>query len=630
MKFGVSDEFFTGEAEKFLDLAEVSARDGVIYWAETPVTESAKVTGMADILFRLSFEKYHKWANDAIESCDFQLCNIAPMRAAKLCIERKEMLTEKAYKKLLDYLKFIWEDYISTEHDFVGVNDNFPLVGTYTTMAMAQIFNDDALLRVTQRRLDQVESLLKRRGVLSEYMSGYTPFQLALIANIKKIAPTDEWKRTAQNVQDRIWFDFIAHYNDRIGTYTGPFAREYLAVGERETMDYFIYTLFEPDIQLELPDYALSFENLLFIEPEFECSDNIYELVRNKEYPFEFKATTECSASTDATPESASRNLDKDDNTYEYSAGKSDLYTYMTEYYGLGTATKEWHSGVQTSSFTLAYKRCKNPKKLSDCREMFCRYLLNDETVEEQRFFEQGRKTAFGMKNHAVVLYKPKIAAIPAQHNLDDNSRLAKHYRRQEISGNIGVTSAKLVLEIPLNGVNPDKILAGDKEISRLCDRFNETKSVYIKDGDVYLAIHPLFVTDKGRKAAMTVGLRDGMLEVALYNYLGQRRDFARRDFLHIRNGFAFTVSSADECDSFKTFVEKESKVIISDTLISTVHSRQTIVRSVKAEFDDMTLACEISPASEGIKYMTCNDFPIERPKLFATDFDMESLPYMK
>ena len=186
------------------------------------------------------------------------------------------------------------------------------------------------------------------------------------------------------------------------------------------------------------------------------------------------------------------------------------------------------------------------------------------------------------------------------------------------------------MLEIPLNGVKPEKILACGKEIFDLNAKFSDAVPIYIKDGDVYLAIHPLFITDKGRNDAMTVGLRNGMLEISLFNYFGDLCNFARRDFLHIRNGFAFSVSSADECSSFDEFVLKESKVSVSDKLISTVHSRQTIVRSVKAVFDDMTLSCEISPASEGIKYIACDDFPIERPKLFATGFDMGSLPYMK
>ena len=300
----------------------------------------------------------------------------------------------------------------------------------------------------------------------------------------------------------------------------------------------------------------------------------------------------------------------------------------MTPYYSLGTASKEWHSGVQTASLTVSYKRDKNSKDYNDGRSIFCRYLLNDETVTDQRFFEQGRKTAMGNKNRAMVMYKPKIAAIPATHNL--SGELAEHYRRQEISGNLGVTSAKLIIMLPLGGVMPDEMLVDNKKLTDFSGEFENPQKIYVKDGDVFFAIHPLEVTNKGRKAGMTIRVRGEYLEIALHNYEGEQRNFSRRDFLHVRNGFGFAIASVEEFDSFEDFVEFENKTVVSDRMITTTHSRQTYVRSVEMISEDMKLACEVSPASEGIKFMTCNDFPIEIPKLSVTGFDVSTLPYMK
>ena len=625
MKIAADKEKVIAEIERYVS-ENIDFHDGKLYNSGTELV-AVHVAKLANLLFMLPNVKYHKWANEALENCRYYKCNMTPMHVSRIYIEYNDKLSEKAKDGIVEYLRSMRDAYTGDELDFVGVNDNFPMMSTYTVAAMFKILNDKKMLNEAYRRFSQIEKLLKRRGVISEYNSDYTGFQLFIIANLIKIAPDERCRQIALNLQNRVWLDRISHFHSELGVRCGPYAREYLATGERDNDCHDMYMLFNPKVQLDLENYISTCSYLI---EEYECDDEIAELINNRKFPFEFMATTECSASTDSTPESEERILEKDENVYEYSAGESRLYTYMTHYYGIGTATKEWHSGIQTSSFTLSYKRCKNPKKRGDVREVFCRYLLNDEAVKDQRFFDQGRKTAFGKKNRALVLYKPKIAAAPPVYSIDYDSNLAAHYKRQEITGNMGVTSAKLVIVIPLNGTYPDKIIANDTEIKNFTASFSEPKSVYIKDGEAYLAVHPLHISNKGRADAMTIRLRDGQLEIALYNYCGEKRNFARRDFLHVRNGFGFAVSSVEECDSFESFVNDENKTLVSDRLITTMHSRQTYVRSVEMESGDIKLACVISPASEGIKFMTYNDYQIEIPKLYVTGFDVSKLPYME
>lgn len=358
-----------------------------------------------------------------------------------------------------------------------------------------------------------------------------------------------------------------------------------------------------------------------------DCDDAIVDLVHHRKYPFEMKATAECSASNDATPEALAGMASGECDVYTYPAGEEKLYTYMTEYYSIGTATKEWHSGIQTAGFNAVYKRCKNPVTAGDIRSINCRYLLNDASVQDQRFFEQGRKTALGKNNRALVLYKPKVAAAAAVHTL--SGELAAHYRRQEISGNRGVTSAKVVLFFQLHDTMPDEIRINNKPIHHFQAECINPESIYVKDGDVYFAVHPLAITDLGRQNAVTVRIRDNRLEFAFYNYSGEQRDFSKQEFLHTCNGFGFAISSVDECGSFEEFAAAEEKTVITDRMITSMHSRGTYVRSVEMKNDAMSLAAEISPVSEGIKFITCNDYPIEIPKLYLSDFDVSKLPYM-
>ena len=140
-------------------------------------------------------------------------------------------------QKIVNYLASVKENYMGDELDFVGVNDNFPLLATYAATAMATILDAPEMLDEAKRRLRQVESLLKRRAALSEYASGYTPFQLYIVASLYRILPEKWMKDIAYNVETRIWADYLAHYNEKIRTFCGPYARRYLAVGEMKSME---------------------------------------------------------------------------------------------------------------------------------------------------------------------------------------------------------------------------------------------------------------------------------------------------------------------------------------------------------------------------------------------------------
>ena len=126
----------------------------------------------------------------------------------------------------------------------------------------------------------------------------------------------------------------------------------------------------------------------------------------------------------------------------------------------------------------------------------------------------------------------------------------------------------------------------------------------------------------------MTVRNRNGELEIAFYNYKGEEKDFSRAEFVHARNGFAASVASSEEFGTFEEFVESECKTVVRDEFFISQHSRYTRVRSVSVNFEDMSLEGEYSPASEGIKFLSCNDYVLDFPKLSISGFDVSGLPY--
>ncbi len=561
-----------------------------------------------------------------IDRCQWRMCHFTPFLVSKCLLEQGHKLPQRCHEKIKDYLQSIRHEFLDSELDFVGVNDNFPFMSTYTATAFWHIFQDEEMLRTACRRFGQLERMLKRRGMISEYNSmTYTPVQLVAVAALAKIAPDERCRNIALQAQHRIWFDCLAHYHPEVGSWTGPFSRHYIT--QNQGLFPFVRALM--DLKVVVPGYPAGFETWFNLTEEYDCPDAAFKLVTDKQYPFVVTGTSEYTASTDATPEAARRDMAQEDECYEYGAGVAGLYTYQTPRYGIGTATHEWHNGVQTTSFFVNYRRNDSPKVRADSRYVYCRYLLNDETVEDQKFFDQGRKMAFGRENQALVLYKPKIAWVPSVASGTISEDLAAHYRKQEISGNLGVQSAKLLILLPLDGVRPDCVMLGQQVLKNCEGKSDSPKSVYIKDGDMYLAFHPTAVDDLGRDCAMTVRLREDNLEIALYNYAGEKKDFARRHFLHVRNGFLFSAGSAEGNGSFEVFLERESQTLIDDRMITSNHARQTYIRQVDAVTKQRKLSCEYAPASESIKFIACDDYALEFPKLEITGVERKSIPLM-
>ncbi len=588
---------------------------------------------LCHMIFYARESQYYDVAFDILKNSSY-ICIFGAVEVAYILLNYRHLLPDECVKNItlmLDRERARGE-YLENTVDFIGVNDNFPMLATYTSFAMAEIFKDQAYEAVAKKRLVQLKKLLCRRGTVSEYNSqNYTPIQLYILTLIYEIAKDSEDKQIAQNAMDRIWFDLICHFNPATGDVSGPFSRDYMNARSNYELEALpaIYNLFEPDIRLELPDFkTANIELVCYLVCDFYCDEKILDLLKNKQYPFTYMSTSEHSASTDATAQIGEGDISQQNEIYEYSAGITGTYTYQTKKYSLGWATDDWHNGVQCTSPALEYKRVDSPEKFGDHRILFSRYLLNDETNENQAFMDQGRKIAFGDKNKAVVLYKPKSTSIKPEKTEELFEALAKNYRSQEITGNLGVTSAKLSVLLPLHNQNVDRIILGNEEVKNNAAKSKKAESIYIKDSDVYIAIHPLSITDLGRENAIEIKVRDSLLEIDIINYQGKSRDFSRREFILCRNGYLISVSSSDEIASFEEFVEKEKKTEIHDEYFVSVHSRMTYVRRVEVEHPDISLSCEFSPSTEGIKHISKGDYAINIPKLYATNFDVSQLPY--
>ena len=137
MKISANKEVLLKRFERFAK-EKLSFSDGKLYEAGTELV-AIHVARTANILFLLDDKKYHKWANEALENCRFYMCHMTPMYVSRLYLEFNDKLTERAKERIVEYLRSVRDEYTGDELDFVGVNDNFPMMSTYAAVAMYKI-----------------------------------------------------------------------------------------------------------------------------------------------------------------------------------------------------------------------------------------------------------------------------------------------------------------------------------------------------------------------------------------------------------------------------------------------------------------------------------------------------------
>lgn len=585
--------------------------------------------------------------NDILKRLQLNMCHFSPMMAGQILFQSRDSMDERSVAVLEEYLKSVAPEFIGHELDFVGVNDNFPLMATYTAITQFRLFGLDGFYQEAVRRLNQVQRLLKRRGALSEYNSpGYSILQLHVMAEMSQIIEDEALRKIVLSCEARVWADVMAHFHLETGRIAGPHSRSYRNVtsGNDDIFSVVLGTWFSelcayPLCQFDVrrgtadPQIAMKYlESLYYLNTQFHCPVEIAKLGFDKQYPFTVRQDSEFSSSTDATTAEPKRSPAAEDETYEYAAGMTHLTTYMTETYGVGTATREFHNGGQTNAFWMNYKRKSQVRTPEDVGCVFSRYLINDKEEDsmEKEYFDMGRKLCFQHENKVLAVYKPKIGGNKVKYG-SIPAFLEEHFKKQEISGNLGVESLKLTLFVPVRRTPILAVYLGEKKLGAdLCGTAENPCSVFVDEGETYLAFHPLTLTDYGRKYAVEVRL-DGMyLRISFFNYQGQKRDFARRGFLLTQNGFAAEISAPRESGNFDTFRKEQSLHQIEDYLDSSEHSRQTFVRKTCYQSGRVSLACAYSPVSEGIQYTTINDYPMPEPKLEITGFDVSALPFME
>lgn len=556
-------------------------------------------------------------------------CHFAPMIALQILTKYDGLLEQESRECLCSYVKEHMHEFVGDDLDYLGVNDNFPSLATYTLVIGGQFLKRPELSEQGKERLKHFKQLLTRRGVASEYNSPtYSPIQLLAMAELASHAADGEIRRTALECEHRIWADVLGHLHMEASQVAGPFSRAYAddSAGYASQASGSLYALLGDALPVNIFNTILESEDgckdgyfhngpalgqvdiLWIMDTVYSCPEELLELALHKQYPYEISATTEFTSSTDAAPsDEVPAWAEGELANYEYPAGTGRIYTYMTKDYALGTATHEFHNGIQTDSFHLLYRRKIPVKRQKDIGTVYARYLVNEKQPAKGMVLleDDGRKLGIQHQNTAMMLYKPKPFLQKSVHSL------------------------KLSLVIPRLDETIGELWLGDCRMEGRSIESGESCSVFIRDGSVYMAFHPLLLTDHGRRHAVTAEWLDGFLLVSFYNYSGAARDFGMREMLLTGNGFVAEISSQEESGSFEAFRKAAGEFSIRDEWQSTIHSRYSTIRKTSFQKKDLCIACEYSPVTEGIKQISVNGQPLPEEKLHITGFDCSVLPFL-
>lgn len=589
-------------------------------------------------------EKGIKIANAIIKRSKYRFCHFSPMAALQLLIKHIDKLDKDAIAALRSYLEKVLDNFKGYDLDFVGVNDNFPCMATYTALLGGKLFDRQDLYEIGVKRLNQLRLLLTRRGVVSEYNSPtYTPIQAIAIAEIANHIEDKTLREMAIQCEERIWLDLLGHYHPSTSQIAGPYSRAYTvdSTGHTHQARFILYALLGDNLPINpvntifktkegekgevihgsAPFMQVSTAWLMCAD--YHCPTYLVKTMLNKTYPFIFRATTEYGPSTDVPQTDKSKaNLCEEDEVYEYPAGTGVISTYMTEDYALGVASNEFHNGVQTDSFHLLYRRRIPVQCQADISTVYARYIINDKKPGQSNYYSQfnvnssnsllwdeGRKLGIHYNNTAMMLYKPKIY------------------------GHKNVNSLKLSLIFPVHYGFVEEIWLGDKKLDKFEGGCKKPCTVFIKDGPVYMAFHPLILTDYGREYAVKVEKVDNYMIISFYNYEGPPRDFYRRSLLLTGNGFVVEVRSENEIKSFELFRAMMKDVKVKDEFFTCAHWRWTYMRRTRYEREGLTIKCEYSPVIEGVRYVDINSQTMEKSALKVTGIEVSDLslvPNMK
>ncbi len=451
-------------------------------------------------------------------------------------------------------------------------------------------------LMAFRERIGDHRSRHRRQAEMSEYNSlTYTALDLWFLALVAEDARSQAARRLALFLESRLWVDVAMHFHAPSLQFAGPHSRSYQedSLGGFSGLHCTMLAAFEDPLFLD-PGLCEQFDhpsallqNALAAILVYHVPDEARSIAWRKPFPYEFQMTTygesyhensrrvPMSGASSANPPFAF-----DDEIYP--GGWSDLTTYMTDEYALGSAALPYVNAGHSDCLMLRMRRSQGIRKMADIRSAYTRGVYNGAKVGEVNIshvartaidrsylYEEGRSAVYQHKGNAIVCYTPKRA------------------------GHQGVTGFRLDLIFGFHAPFDDLVVNG-RPAGEFPFPAGPGSVICFRDFQTFCMIRTLAPFPAVSEHPVRLWRSGEFLLLSIVNYEGPSRDFSRHEINGWRSGFVLELATAREL-SWEDFLLRALETQVTETV------ETGLVRTVRYVSGGNTMEFSYDPYKEVI-----------------------------
>lgn len=530
-----------------------------------------------------------------------------------------------------------------------GYNDNHVTLATASLVLGGQFTGNDEAIEQGRLNLLNFRDTFLRRGFMHETNDCYIPHTLYSTAIVAEFAEDAEIRDLALKCEARIWLDWIGHWHPNLSRKPGPSARDYTygrlnpisqnaalwAVfgDDFGTEAYPIDNLFETNLpeRYYFSRFNMSdmFWNLGFLSRIFahgyHVPETIAKFAYDRDYPHVIQGLHEVGHFNESV------NCEIDDghkgrhlinmaipDVVPFAAREIFTYQYQAENWAMGTASQRMIGNCPNNNWGVYYRKTKPLASTKDQGLIFCSHTINDKratgdydfemlkgkpgAVNHEDFthwFDNGRYAGMQHEGTTILLYRPRI------------------HEKHKLSA----LSTTLVFPLTF-GNSVERVYFGDREIHGFDGESNEVCDVFIEDGPVFVAIHPLFSRPQSCPTRVKASMDDDCGVIDFYSYKGKEISLEEVDLCRIGGGFLCEVRDRNEFDGIDSFRRWFSKGRVLD-------DQAFFMRQVRYSREGLDMGMRYDVWGDNIMYRMLNGREMPIPKFHCSGIENEALPWL-
>jgi len=524
-------------------------------------------------------------------------------------------------------------------------NVNHPL-GAYCTLILGgELHSESWAVELGLRRLGRFQQRIGdhrsrrlRQSEMSEYNSlTYTALDLTFLALIGEYGQNPEARSLARFLEEALWLNVSMHYHAPSGQFAGPHSRSYfedsfggysvlhgalLAASGRQIF-------LDPSLSVRFDHPSDLLQNALTAITPYHFPRRAAAIAWEKPFPFSFRMTTYGESYHENsrrvvrpdgadTARSSDRPFAFDEEVYP--GGWTDLTTFMTPEFALGSAAKPYVNAGHSDSVMLRIRRSDEIKSLSDFRSAFTRGVYNgalpgvpnschtsSSDVDASYLSEEGRCATYQHENRLIVSYSPKRA------------------------GHKGIKSFRT--DFIFSYTTPFDIITVDgTPVTRYPVQLRTGSRICIHDGRTFILLIPFEPVPAGGSSPLHLSVEKDFFLISTYNYDGPAKDFARDEVNNWSSGFFLELWTEDQFGDWAEFLDHARAVNVEATVESKIRrivarSKETVMEILYDPFREHILSRKWCGMEEEITHMDVSAAGVsEGPFCPRTLFGSEAL----